>query len=977
MELLGMKRLISDKKSIQNRVRQSTLIVLFIQVILFGVIIAGGGTISRLSDEYLKILNGQVDSRKKYIEDKMLHQWSDLEEFERDIQKEVSRYGVKTNTPLKEEFVEKVVSRSVFALRQHAVSGVFLVMAGKDYNPGIYIRDLDPYANLPDNSDLLMVRGSLEAAKGINASMDRQWGQAFELEKGNPNSDFFYKPFEAAIKYPTYNTKDLGYWSKPFRLSEYDIEMITYSIPLRGRDGEPYAVIGVEVSLDYLRDYLYYKELSGEKQGGYLLGIEEDEPQVFYNVISSGPLLQRYIASDIQTSFSDEKKIPGIYSLDKFKGIYGSVQNINLYKEKTPFVNDQWALVGMVERHILLKPINRLIKSVILVLLFSFAVGMIASYFTGLWFVRPITKLVERVLTSDPSNPVVLSKTKITEIDELAYAIESLSNKVADSASKLSQIISMVNIPIGAFEYDAKEENVFCTETLFEILGIRRDTDSNYIKSGHLRAIMRKIKQNPEEDLENVYSYGKADGEVRWIRMQTEESDCKVLGVIEDVTEDIKAKHKLEHERDHDVLTKLLNRRAFSVKVRKKLEEDDVKNAAFVMWDLDNLKYINDTYGHDFGDQYIKTAASILNESSSHNAIVARMSGDEFYTFIYGYNDKEDIRKRINDIKNKLHTTLLTMPDGTIFRVRASGGVAWYPDDSRVYDELIKYSDFAMYEIKHSDKGNVGEFDKETYDKDSILLSGKEELNQFIEEELVLFEFQPIVDAKTAKVFAYEALMRPQVETLRRPIDIIRLAKSQSKLQDIERLTWFKAMEGYIDHQADFRGAKIFINSIPNHVLSNRDFERFELKYKDNLGNIVLEIIENEQSNELCTKIKQDAVTRWGSHLALDDFGSGYNNEMVLLVLQPKYIKIDMAIIRGIDQDRNRQKLLENILSYAIVRDIKIIAEGVETKKEMDKVIELGVDYLQGYYLGRPNLVPQEISEKIINEILISVKEIW
>ncbi len=966
-----MKRLVSDKKSIQNRVRQSTLIVLFIQVILFGVIIGAGGTVNRLSDEYFKILNGRVSSRKKYVEDKMLQQWSDIAEFESEIQDEVSSHNIKKGSPLNDEFLEKVADKTLSTLRQHSVSGAFFIMAGKGENPGFYVRDLDPVNSSINDSDLFVVRGSLDAGKSIKATKDRQWEQMFELDRNSNDSDFFYKPFEAAIKYPTYNTKDLGYWSKPFRLSENDIEVITYSIPLRNKHGDPYGVVGIELSLDYLRNSLYYNELADDKQGGYLVGIETDEPGVFHNVLSSGPILQRHIGSNTQTTLIEKKDTEDIYAMDKFKKIYGSVQYLNLYNEKTPFIDEKWALIGMVERSALFKPIHQLIRSVVLVLMFSLAMGLVAAYFTGAWFVRPITELVERVLKSDPSNPIVLRKTHISEIDELAIAIESLSNKVADSSSKLSQIISMVNIPIGAFEHDIMEENVFCTETLFDILGIPRESDSNYITSDQLKKVMKKIVESPEPDMENVYSYSTKDGQARWLRMQIEESYGKKLGVIEDVTDDIQAKHRIEYERDHDVLTQLLNRRAFNVKVRRRLKEENIENAAFVMWDLDNLKYINDTYGHDYGDLYIKTAASILNEATIHGAIVARMSGDEFYTFIYGYKDKANIRKRIHEIKQKLHTTLLTMPDGTIFRVRASGGVAWYPQDSTDYDELIKYSDFAMYEIKHSDKGNVGEFDKDTYEKDSILLSGKEELNQFIEEELVLFEFQPIVDVRTAKVFAYEALMRPQVDTLKKPTDIIRLAQSQSKLQDIERITWFKAMEAFEDHQASFRGAKIFINSIPNHVLGAKDFKRFETKYKDHLGNIVLEIIENEQSNEHCTKTKQDAVTRWGSHLALDDFGSGYNNEMVLLILQPKYIKIDMAIIRGINVDKNRQKLLENILSYAVSRDIKIIAEGVPTKEEMDKVIELGVDYLQGYYLGKPNLVPQGLSPKIIKEILI------
>ena len=971
-----MKRLVKDNKTIKNRVKQSTLIVLLIQVILFGIIIVGGGTIRRLSDEYLKIFNGSVITRKKYLEDTMLRQWSDLADFEENIQDYVRKYGVTEDSDLSDKFLKETSNLLVDVMRQHHVTGAFFILNHKEGHKGAYVRDLDPRNTPPDNSDLLLLRGPVDLTKHLNASLDRMWEYDFDLERGVFESEFFHKPYEAAIKHPTYDTRDLGYWSRPFRLSESDMEVVTYSIPLRNKKGDPYAVIGVELSLDYIRSALYYDELAEDKQAGYLLAIQEDDGE-FYNVVTGGPILERYIGSDKKTSFKGKEVAADMYKMNKDskfnKDIYGSVQYLNLYNARTPFINDRWALIGIIGDNALFAPITRLAKSIMFALIFSLIVGMFAAHVTGSWFVRPITNLVERVLASDPSSPIVLTKTNINEIDDLALAIESLSTKVADSSSKLSQIISMVNIPIGAFEYDIKQRDVFCTETFFEILNIPKNSiDSNYITPTQLNEILEKITLTAEDDLDNVYSYGSIDGEVQWIRLQIQEDSGKILGVIEDVTEDIRTKHKIEHERDHDVLTKLLNRRAFNVRVNKKLNEGKVKTAAFVMWDLDNLKYINDTYGHDYGDQYIKTAASILNKATSYGSIVARMSGDEFYTFIHGYDSKEEIREKIKEIKEELYSTLLTMPDGNVFRIRASGGVAWYPDDSKIYEELIKYSDFAMYQIKHSDKGNVGEFDKDIYDKDSILLYGKEELNQFIEEELAIYNFQPIVDAKTGEIYAYEALMRPQVETLKSPIDVIRLARSQSKLYDIERITWFKAMEAFENYREEFGEAKIFINSIPNHVLTTTDLQIFEDKHKEHLDRIVLEITENEKSNELCSRTKQDAVTRWGSNLALDDFGSGYNNETVLLALSPKYIKVDMAIIRGINEDKNRQKLLENILSYSKSRDIKTIAEGVETKEEMEKVIEFGVDYLQGYYLGKPSEQPELIAEKVKEEILNS-----
>lgn len=969
-----MKSLDFDKKSIKNRLRKSTLIVLLIQVLFFVTIIFASGIIKQLSDEYLNILNDRVTGRKNDIQKVMVQQWSNLGDFEDYVQKEVEKSKIKEDLSLIPKFLEDIVSRTVMVLRQGGVTGFFVILEGEENHEGIYIRDLDPFSHPSDNSDLIMERGPIGVARKINASLSSQWAYKFDLLEDDESSAFYYKPFLAAQENPHIAYDDLGYWGRPFRLDLDGLDAITYSIPLIDSEGNPYGVIGIEVTLDYLRSYLPYDELAGKKQGAYLLGIEKEEDGVFENIVSAGPIFKRLVGVETKTAFTKKQDYQEIYTMDKNKrmdrDIYGAVQYINLYNTNTPFENDKWALIGIIDKKVLYQPITKIMVSIALSLVISLGIGILAVYGAMPWFMKPITRLVKKVLSSDPNKPIVLDKTNITEIDDLALAIETLSGKVADSSSKLSQIISMVNIPIGAFEHTFSENKVFFTDTLFDILEIETtNRETNYIAADTFEGIIKQIIEAAEPDLKNIYGYPKKDGTARWIRMQIQKEETKTLGIIEDVTGDIIAKRKIEYERDHDVLTHLLNRRAFHVQVRKKMQHVQLDKAAFIMWDLDNLKYVNDTYGHDYGDQYIQKAASILSKVSIYNAIVGRLSGDEFYTFIYGYKSKEAIRKRIRHIKEMLHKTLLTMPDGTTLRIRASAGIAWYPDDSEKYEELIKYSDFAMYKIKNTDKGSIGEFDKKSYDKDSILLYGKEELNRFIDGELVKFAFQPIVDTKTGDIFAYEALMRPQVESLKSPLDVIRLASSQSKLSDIERITWFKAMECFEEHEEAFQDAKIFINSIPNHRLSDGDIEKFEIRYKDYLDRIVIEIIENEQSNEESTKVKQETVARWGSYLALDDFGSGYNNETTLLILSPKFIKIDLSIIRGIHRDPNRQRLLKNILSYAKNRQIKVIAEGVETKDEMDKLIEFKVDYMQGYYLGMPHMSPQPIAEDIVEEI--------
>ena len=251
-----------------------------------------------------------------------------------------------------------------------------------------------------------------------------------------------------------------------------------------------------------------------------------------------------------------------------------------------------------------------------------------------------------------------------------------------------------------------------------------------------------------------------------------------------------------------------------------------------MMWDLDNLKYINDTYGHDYCDEYIKKAANILKQfTSNKNTIVARMSGDEFYVFIYGCHSKDEIRQIIEPIKNKMDTATLYLPDSGSIKIRASAGISWFPSDATDYSELIKYADFAMYTVKNTEKGKIAEFDKSLYSRDSFLLHSKEELNRLIENELVTYAFQPIVDARTGEIFAYEALMRPQSPTLRSPADVLRIAQAQSHLYQIENLTMFKALKSYLNFPDKVHKRKLFINTLPSQMLSGDALSAFERKF--------------------------------------------------------------------------------------------------------------------------------------------------
>jgi diguanylate cyclase (GGDEF)-like protein len=961
--------------------------IVIVQVVLFVAVINSSGIIRILKENSCNILNQKVESRGSYLQNEMIQHWSNVSEAESLINsailKKLGSKGLKTEDiandgELATELLKETSNDVIFMLRKNYVTGAFLILDSnsKEKN-GLYFRDLDPNSNPNDNSDLLMERGPASIAQNLNIPLDTWWNNKFIFDgrsKATSPNEFFVKPINAAKENNNLTYKDLGYWSRPFSLTQKDMSVITYSIPLLDKNDKPYGVLGIAVSLKYLNSLLTYEEIDQNGKGVYTLGFTDDSDMEFSQITSTGPLFNKIIGDYDKIILNRTPDSNFIYEInvhDSDKKAYASSKYLNLYNTNTPFENEKWALVGMIEKDILFSHSDKFKRLLTFSLIISSILGISVMAILGGRITRPIRNLARDVKKSNPREPLSLKKINIYEIDELSSAIVTLSTNFADSASKLSQIIKLFNMPIAAFEHMKGEELVFCTESFFDVIGIENETeDDKYLNITTFEKIINRIILNKEKSMEDIYKIQTEGGKTKWLKLRILDDKARILGVVSDVTQEVLEKQKIEYDRDYDLLTDILNRRAFYNIVEEKIQNENFKIGAFIMWDLDNLKYVNDTYGHDYGDEYIRIASVELKKFEEYGGIVARRSGDEFYVFLYGYDNKKEIRKIIKKIHNNIERAVLQLPNNRELKIRVSTGVSWYPDDGKTFEELAKYSDFAMYKIKRTTKGNISEFNKEEYKDDAFLLNSQENLNKLLDEELIEYAYQPIICASTGKIFAYEALMRPQLESLKNPLQVIKLATADSRLYEVERITFFKALEGFVKNEEKFKDAKLFINSIPNHSLSNEDAERFEMLYGEHVNRLVIELLENEKSNGKNISKKRNLIEKWNAKLAIDDFGSGYNNEAVLLAITPDFVKIDMEIVRGIDKDLNRQQISKNLISYAKQRNIKVIAEGVEIIEELEKLIEFGVDYLQGYYFSKPEFIPPEISDELVEEVL-------
>lgn len=968
------------KRSIIDRTLLTMIIVVLIQSVIFTVTLLRSDIVDKTSQNAFDTLNEKVSNRRNYIENDMVQRWSQLESKAVSISNKITSYmavnqvtvddfkDINIAVPLINELSEDIIN----ILRTNQVTGAFLVLGNDDHTHiktnGLYLRDMDPIANPNDNSDLLCLRAPASISEALNIPLDIYWNPQFTFAEDQSNDEFYYRVLDVATSDLEVEYKDLGYWGVS-ATDKHGVSMIIYAMPLLDESGNVLGIIGIDISMDYLKNLMPSSEL-GSNASYMLAKVNANEMNELRSVTTTGSLYVSLFHNEPVLPIIEKTDYTNAYSFNAADNnqVYGNIQPLSLYNTNSPYADEDWVVVGFMQGQDLEYFISELYKACLLACMLSFAALFAIILVLSRYFTHPIRMLAKEVKSFNPTEPVKLKPTNILEIDELGKAIEDLSHKVADSASSFGRIISMSSYPFGAFEYYTDQERFFITDQLLDTIGISDMTKIS--NKNDLISILDKLERDyPYTFVNNrirIYRItNDVDHKLRWVRMHITQEGNHIYGVVENVTREIQELRKTEYERDHDVLTSLLNRRAYTEAMNKLFKQkEELKVGALLMSDLDNLKYINDTFGHDCGDDYIRLMANVLKNSFPPlNSIISRISGDEFFVFLYGYDSKEEIQQILTDFEKKMNECVWKLPDGSFSKLRATTGVAWYPNDALELTELTKYADFTMYRMKHTQKGSLSYFDQDEYANDAYLLQAKEDLNKLIDEELVTYHFQPIVDVRTGEVFAYEALMRSLLPAFMNPLDILRIARSQSKLYFIEQLTFFKSMEVFVK-QPKYENYKLFINTIANQSLNAEDIERFSAKYEGFLHNLVLEVTEAEKLEDRPATEKRRLVDKWHAKLAVDDYGTGYNGESVLLQTEPDFIKIDRSIIHNIGFDENRQILLQNIISYCKENKILVIAEGIENELEMKALIHAGVDYLQGFYLGQPSPKLQDVHEQ-------------
>ena len=386
------------------------------------------------------------------------------------------------------------------------------------------------------------------------------------------------------------------------------------------------------------------------------------------------------------------------------------------------------------------------------------------------------------------------------------------------------------------------------------------------------------------------------------------------------------------------------------------------------VYGVQRFSWIYETYGMAETEEVIRTVARALIAANPEAQHIARISEDQF-AVIDAPTDESALSALILRNSAAFYRQIEQYNSGTSkpYFLEISSGVTHLERNWNTVplESLISLATGEMY-LNRLRTGNT-----ESAAQSGISDAQNSTFNLLMEKNLFRFHFQPIVDAHNGLIYAYEALMRTDSIINLTPLEILKIAREQGRLYEVEHATVFGIMEKYVRNYNDFGGCKVFINTIPGFFLSEEDCSALIGKYESFLDCFVFELTEdNPTSDDELDRLKRVCKPGAQTQIAIDDFGTGHSNILNLLRYAPQIIKIDRGLIAGIATDSNRKLFVRNTIEFAHQNGIRALAEGVETAEELRTVMECGVDLIQGFYTGRPADRPiKTVSDKVLREI--------
>ena len=433
----------------------------------------------------------------------------------------------------------------------------------------------------------------------------------------------------------------------------------------------------------------------------------------------------------------------------------------------------------------------------------------------------------------------------------------------------------------------------------------------------------------------------------------------------------LEQKDILDHQAHHDILTALPNRLLFNDRLSQAIAKAKRRKEKFALFfiDLDQFKQINDSLGHDLGDEVLQIVSDRLNGLLREVDTLARLGGDEFTMIIENLGKLEDASRVAKKILAVLSQPM-SINDHTLY-VSSSIGISFYPEDDTNAQNLLKYADAAMYKAKDEGRNNFQFYSAEMTERAFEHVAMEASLRQALEKEEFIVYYQPQMDGIEDKLIGMEALVRWKHPTmgLVSPVKFIPIAEETGLIVPLDQWVMKTAMRQIVQwYEKGFNPGVLALNLAMKQLQQKNFITMFEGLIQETGCKpewLELEVTEGQiMLNPEDAVATLSEISDMGIELAIDDFGTGYSSLSYLKRLPIDKLKIDQSFVRELPYDEEDAAIAKAVIALSQSLNLSVIAEGVETAAQKDFLIENGCKNIQGYFYGRP--MPAEEMKAIL-----------
>lgn len=523
---------------------------------------------------------------------------------------------------------------------------------------------------------------------------------------------------------------------------------------------------------------------------------------------------------------------------------------------------------------------------------------------------------------------------------------------------------------VGSWSLDLTTSQLRWSDETYRIFGLPAGTPLNYEvflaqvhpdDRSHVDQAWHQALKGGDYNVEHRVT---VDGELRYVCEKADiEFDStgralRAVGTVHDITEQKSAEARLLWQAQYDTLTELPNRRLFQDRLEHSLNSRrrDGRTGAVLMIDLDHFKNVNDSLGHKAGDDILMAAAKRLRECVRNEDTVARFGGDEFLVLLDEI--EPDHASRVADKIQKALVRPFEVEQREL-HLGSSIGICIFPSDGETVDEILLFADAAMYAAKHAGRKAVCFYSPAINEKLQEKVSLVEELHTALVENQLGLEFQPIVNLRSNVLGKCEALIRWHHPTrgVLNPGQFIPVAETYGLMPEIEGLVIENVVRQSDRWKREGIDVQISVNISAEYLRSDQQVaclaSLLQRQRADNTK-FILEITESHLMHDEGAQFARVArLVEAGAEIAIDDFGTGYSSLSYLTRLPAKYLKIDRSFITNLSSPL-QQRLVRSVIGIAHDVGMRVVAEGVETKDQLDLLLEYECDYAQGYLFAKP-----------------------